>query len=104
MIFVPSLNQDAGFGIGPRDLIHSLSSLLASFRGGNSAVINILQDKLTTLGISNVSPQKLIDISSEDELDERKDGTRRSGTWSDNGAYTLPAPIIPAFPAALDAL
>ncbi|KAK7179848.1 C6 transcription factor [Paraphaeosphaeria sporulosa] len=101
MICVPSLNQDTGFGMGPRDLIHSLSSLLGSFRGGNPAVTSILQDKLTTLGLSISSPQKrLTDLSSsEDEPEDWREGTPRSLTWSDNGGWTSPVtPVSPTFP------
>lgn len=103
MICVPSLNQDSGFGIGPRDLIHSLSSLLGSFRGGNPAVTNILQDKLTTLGLAISSPQRrLIDLSSEDEPDDGRESTPRSLAWSDGGWNSSPlAPLSPTFPPAL---
>ncbi|PSN61952.1 hypothetical protein BS50DRAFT_650362 [Corynespora cassiicola Philippines] len=100
MICVPSINHESHFGIGPRDLIHSLSSLLASYRGGNPAVINILQDKLTTLGLSVSSPQKLIDLSSsEDEREDWSNGTPRSLTWSDSALYT---PVSPVFPSTMD--
>jgi hypothetical protein len=34
MIIMPSMNHESHFGIGPRDLIHSLSRVLSSFRGG----------------------------------------------------------------------
>ncbi|KAJ4352496.1 uncharacterized protein N0V89_007844 [Didymosphaeria variabile] len=107
MICVPSLNQDSGFGMGPRDLIHSLSSLLGSFRGGNPAVTSILQDKLTTLGLSISSPQKrLTDLSSsEDERDNWGEGTPRSLTWSDNGGWKSPVTSLsPNFPNILSSL
>ncbi|KAF1937607.1 hypothetical protein EJ02DRAFT_50285 [Clathrospora elynae] len=71
MMIMPSLNHQSHFDIGPRDLIHSLSQVLASFRGGNPAVINILQEKLTTLGVAVGSPQKLIEISSPGEEHEQ---------------------------------
>ncbi|KAF2174947.1 hypothetical protein K469DRAFT_647764 [Zopfia rhizophila CBS 207.26] len=94
MICVPSINHESHFGIGPRDLIHSLSSLLASFRGGNPAVISILQDKLTTLGLS-VSPlQKLIDLSSSEDEHDDWSGSQRSLPWSGNAVYT-PMPEFP---------
>ena len=97
MICVPTLNHESHFGIGPRDLIHSLSSLLAQFRGGNPAVINILQDKLTQLGVAVASPQKLIDLSSSEDERERSDrsSTPRSLTWSDHAMYS--EPMAPAF-------
>lgn len=88
MICVPSLNHESHFGIGPRDLIHSLSSLLAHFRGGNPAVISILQDKLTQLGVSVASPQKLIDLSSSEEERDESTGTPRSITWSESSGYS----------------
>ncbi|CAI6342231.1 unnamed protein product [Periconia digitata] len=74
MIFVPSLNQHSGFGVGPRDLIHSLSSLLSSFRGGNPAVMNILQEKLTVLGLSVVPPPKLklLELGSSPEEEKQE--------------------------------
>ncbi|KAF2682292.1 hypothetical protein K458DRAFT_342761 [Lentithecium fluviatile CBS 122367] len=105
MICVPSLNQEAGFGIGPRDLIHSLSSLLSSFRGGNPAVINILQQKLTTLGLAVSSPQKLLDLSSsedERERDEWSEHTPRSITWSDGALYSpTTTPLSATFPVSI---
>jgi hypothetical protein len=71
MMIMPSLNHESHFSVGPRDLIHSLAQVLASFRGGNPAVISILQDKLTMLGLSAGSPQKLLELSSpEEEHDE----------------------------------
>ncbi|KAF2736125.1 hypothetical protein EJ04DRAFT_575594 [Polyplosphaeria fusca] len=92
MICVPSINNETHFGIGPRDLIHSLSTLLGSYRGGNPAVISILQEKLTALGVSVTSPQRLIDMSSsEDERDERN-SSPQSTTWSDSVLYT---PVTP---------
>ncbi|KAF2473748.1 uncharacterized protein BDR25DRAFT_281672 [Lindgomyces ingoldianus] len=84
MICVPAINHESHFWIGPRDLIHSLSSLLASFRGGNPAVIRILQEKLTTLGLWVSSPQKLIDISSSEDEHEDWGGNQRSLVWSEN--------------------
>jgi hypothetical protein len=93
MIIMPSMNDDSSFGIGPRDLIHSLSQVLASFRGGNPAVISILQDKLTTLGLAVGSPQKLLELSSpEDEKDEWQG--ERAGSHSSSG---FSAPVSPAF-------
>lgn len=68
MICVPSLNTDTPFGLGPRDLIHALSALLGSFRGGNPAVTSILQDKLATLGLAIASPvRRLRDVEEEGE-------------------------------------
>jgi hypothetical protein len=88
MICVPTLNHESHFGIGPRDLIHSLSSLLSQFRGGNPAVISILQDKLTQLGVSVASPQKLIDLSSSEDEREESNGTPRSIGWNDGSMYS----------------
>jgi len=103
MICVPSLNQESGFGFGPRDLIHSLSTLLSSFRGGNPAVINILQQKLATLGLTVSSPQKLLDISSsDDERDEWLERTPRSITWGDGALYShTTSPVSSTFPVGI---
>jgi hypothetical protein len=107
MIIMPSMNDDSSFGIGPRDLIHSLSQVLASFRGGNPAVISILQDKLTTLGLAVGSPQKLLELSSpEDEKDEWQGG--RAGSHSSGfkraGSHSsgFSAPVSPAFAPSVD--
>jgi hypothetical protein len=97
MICIPSATPES-FGVGPRDLIHSLSVLLGSFRGGNPAVVSILQEKLTTLGISVCSPQqKLLDISSSEDDRERDSeramlsgtmsGAPRSINWSESATY-----------------
>lgn len=106
MICVPTANPDSYFGVGPRDLIHSLATLLGSFRGGNPAVVSILQEKLTTLGLSVSSPQKLIDLSSsEDDRDDRngaRSGTSRSITWSEGAIYTPATTAIPDFPVIMD--
>ncbi|KAL6710351.1 hypothetical protein ACN47E_009297 [Coniothyrium glycines] len=80
MMIMPSMNTESHFGIGPRDLIHSLSQVLAGFRGGNMAVISILQDKLTTLGLSVGSPQKLLELSSPEEEPEEWHEISRSGS------------------------
>ena len=76
MIIMPSMNHESHFGIGPRDLIHSLSQVLSSFRGVNPAVINILQDKLTQLGMAVGSTQKLLELSSPEEEKEEWRGER----------------------------
>lgn len=98
MICVPSAAPES-FGVGPRDLIQSLSVLLGSFRGGNPAVVSILQEKLTTLGLSASTPsQMLLDLSSSEEDRERDSkradltstmsNTPRSITWSGGASYT----------------
>ncbi|CAO2654969.1 Nn.00g117020.m01.CDS01 [Neocucurbitaria sp. VM-36] len=100
MMIMPSMNHESRFGIGPRDLIHSLSQVLSSFRGGNPAVISILQDKLTTLGLAVGSPQKLLDISSpEEEHEEWHD--RSLSAPSSYRAFTNVAPMSPAFPTSM---
>jgi hypothetical protein len=76
MIIMPSMNHESHFGIGPRDLIHNLSRVLSGFRGGNPAVLSILQDKLSTLGLAVGSPQRLLELSSPEE--EREEFHDRS--------------------------
>jgi hypothetical protein len=56
MICVPSLSlstDNLSGGLSHRDVIHELCTLLASFRGGNPAVIAILRDKLGTSDFQN---------------------------------------------------
>lgn len=103
MICVPSINHESHFGIGPRDLIHHLSTLLASFRGGNPAVLNILQDKLTSLGLAVSSPRRLTDLSPSSDEGDASGDTPRSITWSDSSIYT---PITPTldFPSGTTAM
>lgn len=98
MIIMPSMNHESHFGIGPRDLIHSLSQVLSQFRGGNPAVINILQDKLTQLGMSCGSPQKLLELSSPEEEKEDWHGERTSSYGSSQPSGT---PISPTYPTDL---
>lgn len=50
--------------------MHSLSQVLAGFRGGNPAVINILQEKLDALGLGVGSPQRMLELSSPEEEPE----------------------------------
>lgn len=106
MICVPSLNHESHFGIGPRDLIHSLSTLLAQFRGGNPAVIGVLQDKLTQLGLSVSSPQKLIDLSSSEDEREEWNVNPRSITWSENSLYSPTSSVASGlgFPTDISAM
>jgi hypothetical protein len=61
------MNSESQFRLGPRDLMHSLSQLLSDFRGGNPTVLNILQHKLTRLGINVSSPQRLLQPSLPEE-------------------------------------
>ncbi|KAH6613913.1 hypothetical protein C7974DRAFT_321544 [Boeremia exigua] len=90
MIIMPAMNHESHFGIGPRDLIHSLSQVLSSFRGGNPAVISILQDKLTQLGMTVGSPQKLLELSSpEEEKDE----------WHGERSMSAPSTYSPSYPS-----
>ncbi|KAF9694365.1 hypothetical protein EKO04_007637 [Ascochyta lentis] len=98
MIIMPVMNHESHFGIGPRDLIHSLSKVLSSFRGGNPAVINILQDKLTQLGMSVGSPQKLLELSSpEEEKEEWHRERSMSSPSSHNSSYPPVTPLSSAF-------
>ncbi|KAH9874597.1 hypothetical protein IAQ61_003787 [Plenodomus lingam] len=100
MMIMPSMNHESHFGIGPRDLIHSLSQVLAGFRGGNPAVIGILQEKLDTLGLSHGSPQKLLELSSpEEEREEWHD--RTVSTPSSFPKFTDRSPESPNFPTSL---
>jgi hypothetical protein len=100
MIIMPSMNHESHFGIGPRDLIHNLSQVLSNFRGGNPAVLSILQDKLTTLGMAVGSPQKLLELSSPEEEHE---------TWHDRSMsapssyspYSDVSPTSPALPTRM---
>ena len=99
MIIMPSMNHESHFGIGPRDLIHSLSRVLSSFRGGNPAVISILQDKLTQLGMAVGSPQKLLEVSSPEEEKEEWHGERSMSAPSSYGSsYPSGSPISPTLP------
>ncbi|KAI8942626.1 hypothetical protein NX059_000680 [Plenodomus lindquistii] len=100
MMIMPSMNHESHFGIGPRDLIHSLSQILAGFRGGNPAVIGILQEKLETLGLSHGSPQKLLELSSpEEEKEEWHD--RTMSTPSSFPRFTDHGPQSPNFPTSM---
>jgi hypothetical protein len=76
MIIMPSMNHESHFDVGPRDLIHNLSLVLSGFRGGNPAVLSILQEKLSALGLAVGSPQKLLELSSPEE--EREEWHDRS--------------------------
>jgi hypothetical protein len=102
MIIMPAMNHESHFGIGPRDLIHSLSQVLSSFRGGNPAVINILQDKLTQLGLSVGSPQKLLELSSPEEEKEEWRGERSmSAPSSYDSSRPSATPLSPTFPMGM---
>ena len=99
MMIMPSLNHETHFDIGPRDLIHSLSQVLAGFRGGNPAVINILQEKLTTLGLGVGSPRRLLELSSPEEEQEEFPGVpiSASSTYASSiGDPPLMSPLPPA--------
>jgi hypothetical protein len=61
MICVPSFMDGSHDGLGSRDVVHELCKLLASFRGGNPAVIAILRDKLVSSGLMESGPEGLID-------------------------------------------
>lgn len=100
MIIMPSMNHVSHFGIGPRDLIHNLSLVLSGFRGGNPAVISILQDKLSTLGLAVGSPQKLLELSSpEDEHEEWHD--RSMSAPSSYTFNSFISPMSPTFPTSM---
>ncbi|KAJ4990542.1 fungal specific transcription factor [Stagonosporopsis vannaccii] len=101
MIIMPSLNHESHFGIGPRDLIHSLSQVLSQFRGGNPAVISILQDKLTQLGMSVGSPQKLLELSSPEEEKDEWHGERSMSAPSSYSSSMDMGSQSPAFPTSM---
>lgn len=100
MMIMPSMNHESHFGIGPRDLIHSLTQVLSAFRGGNPAVISILQEKLTLLGLSVGSPQKLLEISSSEEEHEEWHDRSMSSPTSYSRFHDV-APLSPSFPTSL---
>lgn len=99
-MIMPSMNQGSHFDIGPRDLIHSLTQVLSGFRGGNPAVISILQEKLTTLGLSVGSPQKLLELSSPEEEHEEFH-SRSMSSPSKFARFTDAAPMSPTFPTSM---
>jgi hypothetical protein len=72
MICVPSFMEGSHTGLGPRDVVHELCKLLASFRGGNPAVIAILRDKLVSSGLMESGPERLIEYQ-ELEGDDQSD-------------------------------
>jgi hypothetical protein len=101
MIIMPSMNQQSHFGIGPRDLIHNLSRVLADFRGGNQAVISVLQEKLSTLGIAVASPQRVIEFSSPEEEHGEWHGRSLSAPSSYRPFVADLAPTSPMYPSSI---
>jgi hypothetical protein len=68
MICVPSLATDNQGGFGLRDVFFGLTTLLKTFRGGNSTLLTILKDKLAVLGLIVASPPVVVgNITGEDE-------------------------------------
>ncbi len=57
-------------GLSPRDVIHELCKLLASFRGGNPAVIAILRDKLVSSGLMDSGPERFLEYQGLEEEDQ----------------------------------
>lgn len=57
-------------GLGPRDVVHELCKLLASFRGGNPAVIAILRDKLVSSRLMESGPESLIGYQELEDDDQ----------------------------------
>lgn len=103
-MIMPAMNHESHFGIGPRDLIHSLSQVLAGFRGGNPAVISILQEKLTTLGLAAGSPQKLLELSSPEETPEEDHEEWHDRSMSAPSSYprfSEVPPQSPSFPTSM---
>ncbi|KAH7088829.1 hypothetical protein FB567DRAFT_318879 [Paraphoma chrysanthemicola] len=100
MIIMPSMNHESHFGIGPRDLIHNLSQVLSGFRGGNPAVLNILQEKLATLGLAVGSPQRLLELSSPEE-DREEWHDRSMSAPSSYSSYSDVPPQSPAYPTSM---
>jgi hypothetical protein len=101
MIIMPSMNHESHFGIGPRDLIHNLSRVLSGFRGGNPAVLSILQDKLATLGMAVGSPQKLLELSSPEEEREEWHERAMSTRSSSYSPRSDTSPRSPALPTSM---
>ncbi|KFY58270.1 hypothetical protein V497_04928 [Pseudogymnoascus sp. VKM F-4516 (FW-969)] len=85
MICVPSLASDNQAGFGLRDIFFALTTLLKTFRGGNSTLQAILKDKLAQSGLIVASPPQVVtDVTAEDDdLDDeppRCEIDRRHGT------------------------
>jgi hypothetical protein len=94
MIIMPSLNYESHFNVGPRDLIHSLTLVLSGFRGGNPAVLSVLQDKLSTLGLASGSPHKLLEYAPQEE--DRQEWHNRS--LSAPSGFTCSSDVSPISP------
>jgi len=94
------MNHESSFSIGPRDLIHNLSQVLSGFRGGNPAVLSILQDKLSTLGLAVGSPQKLLELSSPEEDHEEWHERSMSAPSTYRTSNEVP-PMSPNFPTSM---
>lgn len=68
MICVPSLASDDQAGFGLRDIFCALTTLLKTFRGGNSTLQAILKDKLALSGLIVASPSQVIkNVIAEDD-------------------------------------
>jgi len=79
--------------------MNALAQVLASFRGGNPAVLNILQDKLGRLGLSVGSPQRLLELSSPEE--EREEWHQRTTSAQSRSSALISMPPSPTFPTNL---
>lgn len=76
MICVPSLASDNQAGFGLRDIFCALTTLLKTFRGGNSTLQAILKDKMALSGLTVASPPQVVkDVTAED--DNLDDGSPR---------------------------
>lgn len=100
MMIMPSLNHGSHFEFGPRDLVHSLSQVLSSFRGGNPAVMSILQEKMTALGLSVCSPQRLLELSSPEEENDVWHGERSMSAPSSHYPFDNDMTLLPNSPTS----
>lgn len=76
LICVPSFTAGKDKGLDLRDVIFGLCRLLASFRGGDPAVVSLLAEKLVTSGVMLLDPRQAIapiDESGDDDQDYHAD-------------------------------
>ncbi|KAK4900768.1 hypothetical protein LTR27_001947 [Elasticomyces elasticus] len=71
-----SSRSHSGLELGPKDFLFQLAGVLGSFRGGNNALLPLLQSRLAEVGLTVPARPRILDIS-QDSSDSYDDGSSK---------------------------
>ncbi|KAI7085984.1 hypothetical protein KC356_g5430 [Hortaea werneckii] len=107
MVCVPQCRTEETFLVGPQEHLMYLGKVLGGFRGGNEALLPLMQSRFTELGLAvpaiprllgfiseevDSSPGRITYLEDDEIMDRFDDQNEVPGAWPDTLSHQLPTP------------